>query len=136
MDVIYDTEASRNINRRKVIFGLSMGCALTLCSILIWVSSTPFETSSLTAVAENGTFHHVFNKTMCTFLKHFPISRNVVISLCMLNKHIRVDIRYFVHDEPTIQGIYLNELQWNGLLTLLPKIISILHDIKYKELEI
>lgn len=73
---------------------------------------------------------------MCTFLKHFPISRNVVISLCMLNKHIRVDIRYFVNDEPTIQGIYLNELQWNGLLTLLPKIISILHDIKYKELEI
>lgn len=73
---------------------------------------------------------------MCTFLKHFPISRNFVISLCMLNKHIRVDIRYFVNDEPTIQGIYLNELQWNGLLTLLPKIISILHDIKYKELEI
>lgn len=111
MDDIYEAGAPRIINRRKVIVALSMGCALTLCSILTWVSSTPFETSSLTAAAENGTFHHVFNMTLCTFFKHFPITRNVVISVCMLNKHIRVDIRYFVNDEPTIQGIYLNELQ-------------------------
>lgn len=71
MDDIYDAGAPRIINRRKVIFALSMGCALTLCSILTWVSSTPFETSSLTAVAENGTFHHVFNKTHVYIFKTF-----------------------------------------------------------------
>lgn len=124
MEATFDGPTKLTIRGRATL-AVFLVSILTLCIILTGISSSTTEPNTVVTAAIN-----VSNTTLCSYLKHFSLSRNIVISVCLLNKHIRIDIRHFVNDKPTIRGIYLDEWQWNGLLKLLPKIISNIHEIK------
>ena len=55
------------------------------------------------------------NKTLCTFIKQFNLSGRIKLTLCHYNG-LRVDIRRFIWNKPTIQGIWLNLKEWNQLV--------------------
>lgn len=124
MEATFDGPTKLTVRGRATL-AVFLVSILTLCIILTGISSSTTEPNTVVTAAIN-----VSNTTLCSYLKHFSLSRNIVISVCLLNKHIRIDIRHFVNDKPTIRGIYLDEWQWNGLLKLLPKIISNIHEIK------
>lgn len=124
MEATFDGPTKLTIRGRATL-AVFLVSILTLCIILTGISSSTTEPNTVVTAAIN-----VSNTTLCSYLKHFSLSRNIVISVCLLNKHIRIDIRHFVNDKPTIRGIYLDEWQWNGLLKLLPKIIPNIHEIK------
>ena len=56
------------------------------------------------------------SQTVCSYLKHFDIEDNVILSVCNTDGHIVVDIRVFLNDTATIRGIPLNLKQWKVLL--------------------
>lgn len=120
MEATFDGPTKLTIRGRATL-AVFLVSILTLCIILTGISSSTTEPNTVVTAAIN-----VSNTTLCSYLKHFSLSRNIVISVCLLNKHIRIDIRHFVNDKPTIRGIYLDD----GLLKLLPKIISNIHEIK------
>lgn len=132
MEATFDGPTKLTIRGRATL-AVSLVSMLTLCITLTCISSSTTEPHTVVTAAINKTLANVSNSTLCSFLKHFPLSRSIIISVCLLNKHIRVDIRHFVNDKPTIRGIYLYEWQWNGLLKLLPKIISTFHEIKDRD---
>ena len=62
------------------------------------------------------------NATLCTYLKQFKLSGSKRISVCAYNHHVRVDIRRFIDDKATIQGIWINSEEWLALIRLQGKI--------------
>ena len=62
------------------------------------------------------------NATLCTYLKQFKLSGSKRISVCANNQHVRVDIRRFIDDKATIQGIWINPKEWLALIRLQGKI--------------
>lgn len=129
MEATFDGPTKLTI-RGKATLAVSLVSLLTLCIILTCIPSSTTESNIVVTAAVNKTLTNVPNTTLCSFLKLFPLSRSIVIAVCLLNRHIRIDIRHFVNNKPTNRGIYIDEWQWNGLLKLLPKIISTFYEIK------
>ena len=83
---------------------------VTLCALICVLVSTEwsnYETHETTMDA---------SQTVCSYLKHFDIEDNVILSVCNTDGHIVVDIRVFLNDTATIRGIPLNLKQWKVLL--------------------
>ena len=55
------------------------------------------------------------NQTACSYLKHLDLQDNVMLSVCLRDGELSIDIRLFLNKTATIRGILLNLMQWNVL---------------------
>jgi hypothetical protein len=54
-----------------------------------------------------------FNNSLCEFISQISVKySNKIVTVCMYNKHIRVDIREFYSNTPSIKGIWFSINEW------------------------
>lgn len=63
-----------------------------------------------------------FNASLCDYLKSFPLSDSVHVSVCVYQGSILIDFRRFMNNRATIKGIQLNPVQWEYLKRIWPYI--------------
>lgn len=64
----------------------------------------------------------ILNASLCTYAEQFPLPQNFFVTVCTYQAEIRIDVRKFIGDTPTILGYFVNEKQWNHLKKLVPSI--------------
>lgn len=63
-----------------------------------------------------------FNNTLCSYLKRYPLPDDYFVTVCAYHGDVRIDVRKFIHDQPTALGYFLNTRQWMYLKRLVPHI--------------
>ena len=91
---------------------LILGLTLTTVTIISTVHSNCTENNTTTYQNIN------LNMTLCDFIKMFPLSYDMAVTICVQNGETRIDIRQFLNDKPTIRGIYLTTDQWQRFKTM------------------
>ena len=59
-----------------------------------------------------------FNSTLCSYMKQYQLPGGYYTTVCSYQGYIRIDVRKFINDRPTIQGFFVNTRQWNYLKRL------------------
>ena len=79
--------------------------------------STPLYILVSMEWSNNYPFDYVMevNQTACSYLKHFDLKDNVILTVCNRDGETMLDIRLFLNQTATIRGIPLNLRQWNVL---------------------
>lgn len=113
MDVEYSIKNKQvSINAKATI--LIVGLVLFTLVIVLPDNNDYNESNHTTEVNSN--------KTLCSFIKMFPVTDNLKVTVCVLKKHLMIDIRYFIRNNPTLRGIFFDVKQWNELVKVLPAI--------------
>ena len=99
---------------RCLILTLSLSLSIEVSLLLSQQTKDPAE--EMDYVSQDT------NATLCTYFKQFKLSGSKRISVCAYNQHVRVDIRRFIDDKATIQGIWINSEEWLALIRLQGKI--------------
>ena len=100
-------------------------CVLTISLTVVIEVSLLMNWQKLGTAKDNKTSYdssQETNKTLCSYLKSFPLSSDKKVSVCTYHGAVRIDIRRFLNDSATIQGIWLKEAEWSTLVKLLPYI--------------
>jgi hypothetical protein len=74
------------------------------------------------------------NGTLCSYLKQFRLSQNRMVSVCNYQGSVRIDLRRYIN-KPSIQGIWLNKLEWTKLQGLWGAIQSAISMAEKSELK-
>lgn len=56
-----------------------------------------------------------FNFTGCNYVRSFQLPINFRISVCMCNETVQIDLRQFLGETSTTNGIHLSFRQWDYL---------------------
>ncbi|OOY59379.1 hypothetical protein BOW04_12255 [Solemya velum gill symbiont] len=56
-----------------------------------------------------------FSRTLCSHITSYPLSGGIYLTVCRYQEAVRVDLRRFFGEQPSIRGIHLNTNQWNRL---------------------
>ncbi|CAC5369825.1 unnamed protein product [Mytilus coruscus] len=59
-----------------------------------------------------------FNQSLCSFIRHFGLPGEFVLTTCEYNSRTIIDVRQFLNHKPTIKGISLTLIQWNYLTSI------------------
>lgn len=62
------------------------------------------------------------NNSLCTYAKQFDLPNDYVVTVCTYQERVRIDVRKFVGNQPTILGYFLQTNEWNQLKRLTPSI--------------
>ena len=82
---------------------VSLSTPLYILASMEWLNNYPFD------------YVMEVNQTACSYLKHFDLKDNVILSVCNRDGEIMLDIRLFLNQMATICVIPLNLRQWNVL---------------------
>lgn len=118
MDVEYSIKNKQDSIKGKATI-LIVGLVLfTLVIVFTTISSLPDNNDYNES---NHTTEVNSNMTLCSFIKMFPVTDNLKVTVCVLKKHLRIDIRYFIRNNPSLRGIFFDVKQWNELVKFYPQ---------------
>lgn len=62
----------------------------------------------------------IFNQSLCDLISHISIRySNKVVTVCMYEEDIRIDIREFYGNKPSIKGIWFSLSEWKEFTRIL-----------------
>ena len=81
----------------------------------------PQNISDCIRLTTTNTEQH-FNCSLCGHIKKYKLPEEYYVTICTYGTDIRIDVRKFINDRPTIPGFFLNTNQYRYFERLIPHI--------------
>ena len=105
-----------------VVVLLSIMSATLAITSNIHIGEKPVNISDCIRLRTTDTKQQQLDFNSCSYIKQFRLPEEYYVTICRYQGVIRIDVRKFLNDRPTIQGFFLNTNQYRYLKRLISHI--------------
>lgn len=128
MNMYHQYEIHINVLKWTGVIVLFIFTASTL-----WITGSLYLSSNMSKHNMNVSNYDIneqnltFNQSLCSYIKHFRLPGEFMLTVCEYNKRTIIDIRQFLNNKPTIKGISLSQRQWDYLRSIIQYITRVIY---------